>query len=751
MAKCDFPLTTIKASVTDTLAEMGVKSPVLDGSFHRFGKKLDKSYVARTTLVDGYVYTFCRVFDFHAGEQWQIQESDDTRKGHVAKQLKAFNERVATDYKEEEYARHEDARREANLLWQQTSNTGSSEYLTRKGVDAIAAIDTTLRYGEGVLYISMVDEAGVMWSMQRIYDDGKKRYKGRKQGLIHIIRGDDVNTVYVCEGYSTGASIALATNATVVVVFDAGNIIDGIFTAQKHFPESEFVIAADNDQWKKKETSPDHNTGIDKATRAAKKFGYPLVYPVFSEAHEASQPTDFNDLHQLAGLDVVRSQLYAEPLEEDTLATYRYNIIHGEEELTVKGLAMRVMERYQLVSDYSGIVYQYNGRFWQPMPDNVLRKIIGTEDHASLDKPTRRDSVKKEIIDYALLDDVDPSHHPSGIPWRQLPNDGDCVAFKNGVYNLCDGRLYPNRPEHYIDAVIPHKFNNTADCPTWRQCLADWFGDENDERALALQQFFGYVIMPHAKYKKALICFGAPNTGKSEVGKILTKLVGDRGFCSLGFELMDKSEALVQIKGKYLNLISEPDKQSLINDGNFKKLVSTGEAVTIRHLYHAAETYTPFAKHVILCNTLPRWNDETNATEKRLLLIEFDRVFADHEQDPTLEGRLHAEMEGIANWALAGAMQVRLMNGRFSQPERSKETLLKHSREQNPALSFMDDIATTDDSANLSVRDIYAIYKEDNRYSKLGMQGFIRLLRQGGVEVSDGPNPTLYGYRRVYS
>jgi len=738
----DFSLQTIKADVTATLRDMGVKSPKLDGKFHRFGKKLEKSYVGRQVLGDNGVYTFCRVFDFTTGEAYQIQHSDDTNPARVSKHIKKFNQDVTHLLNREEEERYNDVKQETHKLWQQASKEGTSAYLVDKGVESIAAKDNGLRYEEDVVYISMVDHTNTLWSAQRIFNDGTKRYKGRKKGLIHIIDGDDVGTVYVCEGYSTGASVAMATNATVVVVFDAGNIEAGIFTAQKHFPESRFVIAADNDQWKKSENSPDVNTGLSVATKVGQKFGYPVVYPVFLEEQADQHPTDFNDLHRLGGLDVVRHQLEVDG--EELSETYHYSVVHSEDDqLTTKGLAIKVMERYQLISDYSGIVYQYNGRYWQPLPDNLLRKIIGTEDNIALDKPTRRDQVKKEIVDYALLDNVDASLHPSGIPWRQLPDEGDCIVFRNGVYNLNDGKLYPNKPEHYVDAVIPHRFNANAQCPTWMRCLGEWFGDDADDRIIALQQFFGYVMMPHARYKKALICFGPPNTGKSEIGKILTRLVGDMGLCSLGFEQMDKSEALVQIKGKYLNLISEPDKQSLINDGNFKKLVSTGEAVTIRHLYHAAEIYTPFAKHVILCNTLPRWNDETDATQKRLLLVEFDRVFADHEQDPTLEGKLAAEMEGIVNWALAGAMQVRLMNGRFSQPSSSVETLERHAIEQNPAVSYLYDYATPESGGSVHLKTLYETYKSENHYTKIGYQHFVRLLRQGGIEFKGSGNKTM--------
>ena len=740
----DFTITKERCNVYDYMRAIDVVDFQVDGRFHRFGKKLEKSYIARKTIYKGEVYTFCRVTDFSEGTAVDLYQSDGDAKNY-SKAIALFNKKTKRQAEQSKIEYYEDCQREAAQWFSTLPREGSSDYLIAKQVADIASIDSGLRFNNGTIYISMIDENQNLWSCQRIFNDGKKRYKGKKNGLIHIIRGDDVDRVYICEGYATGASIYLATKATVVVVFDAGNLMDGTHCAAKHFPASDLIIAADNDQWKKSDNSKDINTGLKEAKRVGLKLNLPVIYPTFPEELASQRPTDYNDIHCLYGLEAVREQiniglgLFSQQADQVNY-DYRIQHAHDGEEYTIKELAKKVMSRYNLISDYSGLVYQYNGKYWRPLPENVLRKYIGQEDTEEADTPARRKNVASEIVDYALLDNVDPAIHPNGVPWRQLPNDGNCVVFTNGVYNLNDGRLYPNRPEHYMDAIIPHRYDEHATCPTWKQCLRDWFGDENDERALALQQFFGYVIMPHARYKKALICFGPPNSGKSEIGKVLSRLVGDNGFCSLGFEQMDKSEALVQIKGKYLNLISEPDKQSLINDGNFKKLVSTGEAVTIRHLYRQAETYIPFAKHVILCNTLPRWNDETDATQKRLLLVEFDRVFETHEQDKHMEVKLAQEMEGIVQWALAGTMKVNLMGGSFMQPTRSIETLERHAIDQNPAASFMFDTYKQVDNGSISLRKAWQAYINDRKYSKMSRRKFQELLETADIKVEGTTN-----------
>jgi len=155
-----------------------------------------------------------------------------------------------------------------------------------------------------------VDENGHITSLQRIYNDGQKRFLagGRIKACCHII-GDISPLMPLCfaEGYATAASIHQATGFPVVVCFNAGNIDPVIarFRADTHIKADRFIICADNDQWK-----PDKgNPGMDKANDAAKKHGCYIAAPVFDGLNTGDKPTDFNDLHLLAGIDAVKQAI----------------------------------------------------------------------------------------------------------------------------------------------------------------------------------------------------------------------------------------------------------------------------------------------------------------------------------------------------------------------------------------------------------------------------------------------------------
>jgi phage/plasmid-associated DNA primase len=82
----------------------------------------------------------------------------------------------------------------------------------------------------------------------------------------------------------------------------------------------------------------------------------------------------------------------------------------------------------------------------------------------------------------------------------------------------------------------------------WLKCLNEWFETENEK--LALQEFFGYLLCPHANYKKALVLVGKSNSGKSVICEIARLLVGSEFTCCIYPEDMNDEYLLGPIKDK---------------------------------------------------------------------------------------------------------------------------------------------------------------------------------------------------------
>ena len=200
--------------------------------------------------------------------------------------------------------RREAARRElaataaerARADWARAEACAGHPYLERKGVLAYG-----IRVLEGRLLVPVCGVDGEIRSMQTITATGEKRFfsGGEKKGCFFRIAGR--GRVAVCEGYATGASVHEATGWTVLVAFDAGNLLPVARAWQQAHPADRLLVCGDDDAYGHR------NPGREKAEACAAELGLQVCFPRFAVSGE--QPTDWNDLHRLEGLEVVRTQL----------------------------------------------------------------------------------------------------------------------------------------------------------------------------------------------------------------------------------------------------------------------------------------------------------------------------------------------------------------------------------------------------------------------------------------------------------
>ncbi len=225
----------------------------------------------------------------------------------AARATKEFFRKAKAEAEAERQREADTAAATAKQIFDAASETTEHPYLVRKGVAAFGIrVDK-----RGELLIPMYDSRGEVRGLQRIMPDGQKRFlQGQANtGLFHVITSsspDASRTVYVCEGYATGASLHMATGETVVVAFQANQLESAAMAAKEVFPAAKFIFAADNDRWTQINGVP-KNVGIEAARKAAAPIGATVIWPEFR--HDLStHPTDFNDLYTLEGPDSVRAQ-----------------------------------------------------------------------------------------------------------------------------------------------------------------------------------------------------------------------------------------------------------------------------------------------------------------------------------------------------------------------------------------------------------------------------------------------------------
>ena len=296
-------------SITQAMRNAGLDpgSIIADGKIHRFDAPGDraKSENGWYVLYDG---------DIQAGRfgSWKTGQSEKwcskTASEFTPEEKKQYAARMeaARRLREAEAERvHAECREWCEKAWKGApAATDDHPYLQRKGVPAYG-----LKLFKDSLMVPVRSlEGGKLQGVQFIYPEKQENGKDKifksgtaKQGAMHIIGKPVDDTLIICEGYATGASIHMATGHAVLVAFDAGNLKPVADATRKKQPAWTLIIAADNDRLTA------GNPGLTKATAAAVAIGARLAIPIFP----GDEGTDFNDLTQISGEDAVKAAIEA--------------------------------------------------------------------------------------------------------------------------------------------------------------------------------------------------------------------------------------------------------------------------------------------------------------------------------------------------------------------------------------------------------------------------------------------------------
>ena len=273
---------------------------VADGQIHRYGPKQALWYVLHLDGVPAGAFGDWRNQDEQ--RKWCAKGTSEMtvaeRRAHRERM-----ERTRREHDDKRQRQHEKTKAEAESTWTsaQPADPGHG-YLIRKGIQP-HNLRQTQRDGLEVLLVAARDVDDNLWNLQRIYPDQRERDKlflkgGRKQGCFHTF-GEPSEIRVLCEGIATAASLHEATGYCVHSTFDCGNLLPVAEALRAKHPQDQIIIAGDDDH------RTEGNPGVRKAEEAARAVNGTVALPDFG-TDRPDHATDFNDLHQLKGLEVVK-------------------------------------------------------------------------------------------------------------------------------------------------------------------------------------------------------------------------------------------------------------------------------------------------------------------------------------------------------------------------------------------------------------------------------------------------------------
>jgi putative DNA primase/helicase len=267
----------------------------------------------------------------------------------------------------------------------------------------------------------------------------------------------------------------------------------------------------------------------------------------------------------------------------------------------------------------------------------------------------------------------------------------EIVVCTNGLLHLPTMKLLPRTPAFFAHNALDYAYDPNATAPQWRMFLDEVFLDDA-EAIDALQEIFGYALMPDTSQQKIFLLVGPKRSGKGTIARVLRQLIGPDNVAGPTLSGMTKDFGLQPLIDKLFAIISDArlDKRTDSAIITERLLSISGEdAITINRKYLGFWTGRLLARFLVLTNELPSLSDVSGALASRCIILPANQSFYGKE-DPTLTNRLLTELPGILNWAIAGWQRLS-KRGYFIQPASGEEQVVEMEQLGSPVQAFIRD------------------------------------------------------------
>lgn len=324
----------------------------------------------------------------------------------------------------------------------------------------------------------------------------------------------------------------------------------------------------------------------------------------------------------------------------------------------------------------------------------------------------------------------------------------------NGTIDLRTGELRQHRRENLLMKVAPVEYDPQADCPRFKQFLAEVFEPHPDVIPW-LQKALGYSLTGSVREQCFFICWGTGGNGKGTLHNTLAELIGDYGQAMDIRSLAEAqarpdspSEYIARLHGVRFAKAEEPSERFVLNTALIQWL--TGDDIlSARRLYQNSFQFQPTHKIWILTNPKPVIRSTDPSIWRRVKFIPFTVCFEGRE-DKTLRDKLRAERPGILRWLVEGA--VRWYAEGLGQCETVEAATQAYREESDVVARFLSECCAIEDNAESLARPLYQAYRrwaEDGGERPLSDKRFSARLAEKGYERRHSRRGTVYAGVRL--
>jgi P4 family phage/plasmid primase-like protien len=297
-------------------------------------------------------------------------------------------------------------------------------------------------------------------------------------------------------------------------------------------------------------------------------------------------------------------------------------------------------------------------------------------------------------------------------PWNEFDGQS-CLAIPRHTIRLTGGTMEITKGQDkkdYCTYFLPQS-PSKIDTPLFTGILDRALPDPEDQ--CTMQEIFGVCLLPTI-VKAFYIFTGESNTGKSLFARILRHIIPGQT-TGLQIHSLQFEHTTSGLLNSWLNVDGECEIVPHASEILFKSLIG-GDPISINRKHGALFSVVLNTKMLMLCNTLPKFRDKSNAIWNRMVIVPFSHPVPTALQIPinVLLDRLTPEIPGILMWALLGAKRILSKGsegGAFTQSIRAAGIKDAHHRDCNLVEVWWDECIRLDPNGKITKDSAYKHFR----------------------------------------